>query len=215
MGRRVHAPMAEIPVTTRVTELACSPLDPALLLSAGDCSGSVNLWDVSAVAAPGGMPRPPAVPTTTASARTGGPASTSSGSGGAATTTSASGAGVAAAPLRVFSGHSNRVWSLSFSALRPSVFVSGSDDCTVRLWDVKQHKHAWVADLNANVCGVAFSPWDEYTLACGTAAHSISIFDVRNNKTPISSVQGASPRPPNPPLITAVHASPQSTDTWS
>lgn len=114
----------------------------------------------------------------------------------------AGGGGVPSAPLRSFSGHSNRVWSLSFSAMRPSVFASGSDDCSLRLWDVKQHQHAWTADLGANVCGVAFSPWDEHTVACGTAAHSISIYDVRNNKTPLSSVQGA-PRPP--PSTNPVH----------
>eukprot|EP00892_Ulva_mutabilis_P002130 jgi/Ulvmu1/11918/UM081_0078.1 len=188
-GTLVHMPMAEIPVTTRVTELACSPLDPAQVLSAGDSTGAIDLWDISNAPASANLPHPPAVPTTTA---TGGPTSTSS-SSAAAQTTHSGASGVAAAattPLRVFGGHTNRVWSLSYSALRPTVFVSGSDDCTVRLWDTKQHKHAWVADLGANVCGVAFSPWDEHIVACGTAAHSISVFDVRNNKTPLSSVQG-------------------------
>lgn len=201
---RVHVPIVEIPVTTRATELAFSPSDPAHLLSAGDATGVINLWDIASTAAPQAAAPPPDVPTVSASGRTG-RSSTSSGS--ASKHAPAGGPAPPPAPIRVFSGHTTRVRSLSFSAMRPAVFASGSDDWSLRLWDVKQQQHAWAADLGANVCGVAFSPWDEHIVACGTAAHSISIYDVRNNKTPLSTVQGAIIRG-RPPLSLACR------DSW-
>jgi E3 ubiquitin-protein ligase RFWD2 len=146
-------------VSQRILSLAFSPTNTSQLLSCGDASGAIHLWDVTAnsVAA----------------------------SGTSATTT-------APAPSpRAFTGHSGRVRSVSYKAQQPHVFASGSDDGSIRVWDIKSPSGAaYSAELGSNVCGVAFSPWDENVLACGTAAHSVSVFDIRNCKAPLSQVQG-------------------------
>jgi protein suppressor of PHYA-105 1 len=160
---RVHMPAAELPTARRIASLAFSPASPAQLLSCGDASGAIHLWDVSAY-------------------------------GAAAAAAEGTGAHATAAAPTVFAGHSERVRSLSFSAQAPATFASGSDDCSMRVWDVRcAARPAAAAELGSNVCGVAFSPWDEKVLACGTAAHAVSVYDIRNCKTPLSRVQGALP----------------------
>jgi WD40 repeat protein len=92
---------------------------------------------------------------------------------------------------RAFTGHTGRVRSVSYNAQQPHIFASGSDDGSLRVWDIRSPSGAaYSAELGSNVCGVAFSPWDENVLACGTAAHSVSVFDIRNCKAPLSQVQG-------------------------
>lgn len=149
-------------MSTRIASLAFSPINTSQLLSCGDASGAIHLWDVTNSVAP-------SLPSAGTPAQ-------------------------APAPARAFTGHTGRVRSVSYSAQQPHMFASGSDDGTLRVWDVKSSSGAACsADLGSNVCGIAFNPWDENVLACGTAAHSVSVFDIRNCKSPISQVQGALP----------------------
>lgn len=37
-----------------------------------------------------------------------------------------------------FTEHEKRAWSVDFSAVCPTKFASGSDDCTVKLWSISE-----------------------------------------------------------------------------
>lgn len=38
----------------------------------------------------------------------------------------------------MFTGHSDRVYNVLFNPLLPNLFVSGSDDRSIRVWDIDQ-----------------------------------------------------------------------------
>ena len=38
--------------------------------------------------------------------------------------------------IRVFSGHTDKVYNVLFNPVLPNIVVSGSDDLTIRVWDV-------------------------------------------------------------------------------
>ena len=148
-------------MSVRIASLEFSPVNVSQLLSCGDATGTIHLWDVNvnSVAASGSV---------------------------------AASATESAPPTpRSFTGHTGRVRSVSYNAQQPHMFASGSDDGTLRLWDINSRSGGvGSAELGSNVCGIAFNPWDENVLACGTAAHSVSVFDIRNFKEPISQVEG-------------------------
>ncbi len=85
---------------------------------------------------------------------------------------------------RVFKGHEGTVWTVAVS-LDGATIASGSDDGTVRLWDVRSGKElakmgGGVHEPNG-VAAVAFSP-DGKLLAVGTADQVVRLYDVRTAK---------------------------------
>lgn len=89
-----------------------------------------------------------------------------------------------------FDEHSHRVWSVQFSSLDPLRFVSGSDDGTVRLWNVHQEVSAGIMRAPVNVCSVQFSPTDANIVAAGCANHKIYLFDLRRMDIPSAIISG-------------------------
>lgn len=81
--------------------------------------------------------------------------------------------------------HEKRCWSVDTSVLDPQKFVSGSDDCKVKIWHQKSSKSCLTIDLKANVCSVRFSPKDSNLLAVGSADHRVLLFDMRKPSIPI------------------------------
>ena len=61
----------------------------------------------------------------------------------------------------------------------PMRFVSGGDDCTVRLWSIREEAPTAVIDAKANVCSVQFSPVDSNLLAFGSANYRVYLYDLR------------------------------------
>lgn len=61
----------------------------------------------------------------------------------------------------------------------PTRFLSGSDDCTVRLWSLHDPAAAAVIDAKANVCSVQFSPSSSHLIAFGSANYRVYIYDLR------------------------------------
>nr|XP_016503260.1 PREDICTED: E3 ubiquitin-protein ligase COP1-like isoform X1 [Nicotiana tabacum] len=54
--------------------------------------------------------------------------------------------------------HEKRAWSVDFSRTDPSMLVSGSDDCKVKVWCTKQEASVLNIDMKANICCVKYNP---------------------------------------------------------
>lgn len=70
----------------------------------------------------------------------------------------------------------------------PTRFLSGSDDCTVRLWRLHDPAAAAVIDAKANVCSVQFSPSCSNLIAFGSANYRVYIYDLRTLKARATAV---------------------------
>ncbi|XP_051135774.1 E3 ubiquitin-protein ligase COP1-like isoform X2 [Andrographis paniculata] len=54
--------------------------------------------------------------------------------------------------------HEKRAWSVDFSRTEPSMLVSGSDDCKVKVWCTNQESSVLNIDMKANICCVKYNP---------------------------------------------------------
>ncbi|GAB4826528.1 coatomer subunit alpha, variant 2 [Ancistrocladus abbreviatus] len=81
--------------------------------------------------------------------------------------------------------HEKRAWSVDFSRNEPSMLVSGSDDCKVKIWCTKQEESVINIDLKANICSVKFNPGSSIHVAVGSADHDIHYYDLRNISQPV------------------------------
>ncbi|KAG8059305.1 hypothetical protein GUJ93_ZPchr0002g24846 [Zizania palustris] len=81
--------------------------------------------------------------------------------------------------------HEKRAWSVDFSRTEPSMLVSGSDDCKVKVWCTKQEASAINIDMKANICSVKYNPGSSHHIAVGSADHHIHYFDLRNPSAPV------------------------------
>ncbi|XP_019194591.1 PREDICTED: protein SPA1-RELATED 4-like isoform X1 [Ipomoea nil] len=86
--------------------------------------------------------------------------------------------------------HERRVWSVDFSVADPTMLASGSDDGSVKLWNINQGVSVGTITTKANVCCVQF-PFDSgHSLAFGSADHRIYYYDLRNTKMPLCTLIG-------------------------
>ncbi|GAB2212651.1 hypothetical protein Droror1_Dr00020630 [Drosera rotundifolia] len=81
--------------------------------------------------------------------------------------------------------HEKRAWSVDFSHTEPSMLVSGSDDCKVKVWSIKQESSVINIDMRANICSVKFNPGSSSHIAVGSADHHIHYYDLRNISQPL------------------------------
>uniref|UniRef100_A0A5B7BN95 Putative E3 ubiquitin-protein ligase COP1-like n=1 Tax=Davidia involucrata TaxID=16924 RepID=A0A5B7BN95_DAVIN len=81
--------------------------------------------------------------------------------------------------------HEKRAWSVDFSRTEPSMLVSGSDDCKVKIWCTKQEASVLNIDMKANICSVKYNPGSSIFVAVGSADHHIHYFDLRNVSQPL------------------------------
>lgn len=88
--------------------------------------------------------------------------------------------------------HSKRTWYVDSSALMPNMLLSGSDDRSVKLWDVDRHQSCSVMSLetSANVCCVKFNPFDAQQIAFGSADHNVYSYDLRQPSRPLCVFEG-------------------------
>ncbi|PKA52651.1 E3 ubiquitin-protein ligase COP1 [Apostasia shenzhenica] len=86
--------------------------------------------------------------------------------------------------------HEKRAWSVDFSRTEPSMLVSGSDDCKVKVWCTKQEASVFNIDMKANICCVKYNPGSSIYVAVGSADHHIHYFDLRNTSTPLHVFRG-------------------------
>ncbi|KAL9384156.1 hypothetical protein Peur_024479 [Populus x canadensis] len=81
--------------------------------------------------------------------------------------------------------HEKRAWSVDFSQNEPSMLVSGSDDCKVKIWSTKQESSVLNIDMKANICSVKYNPGSSIHVAVGSADHHIHYYDLRNISQPL------------------------------
>ncbi|CAL9107919.1 unnamed protein product [Musa acuminata var. zebrina] len=86
--------------------------------------------------------------------------------------------------------HEKRAWSVDFSRTEPSMLVSGSDDCKVKVWSTKQEASVINIDMKANICCVKYNPGSSVHVAVGSADHKIHYFDLRNTSSPLCVFKG-------------------------
>lgn len=86
--------------------------------------------------------------------------------------------------------HEKRVWSVDYSRQEPSMLVSGSDDCKVKIWSTRQESSAMNIDMKANICCVKFNPGSSTHVAVGSVDHHIHYYDLRNTSHPIHIFSG-------------------------
>ncbi|XP_070198103.1 WD repeat-containing protein 17-like [Littorina saxatilis] len=84
-------------------------------------------------------------------------------------------------PIKTFSGHTAKVFHVRWSPLRDGIFCSGSDDCTVRVWDYTQEE--CVSKLSGHEGPVRGLTWNyevPYLLVSGSWDSSIRVWDIRD-----------------------------------
>ncbi|KAL0301761.1 UNVERIFIED_CONTAM: E3 ubiquitin-protein ligase COP1 [Sesamum radiatum] len=86
--------------------------------------------------------------------------------------------------------HEKRAWSVDFSKTEPSMLVSGSDDCKVKVWCTKQEASVLNIDMKANICCVKFNPESSKFVAVGSADHHIHYYDLRKPCHPLHVFSG-------------------------
>ncbi|XP_075663752.1 E3 ubiquitin-protein ligase COP1-like isoform X2 [Castanea sativa] len=86
--------------------------------------------------------------------------------------------------------HEKRAWSVDFSRTDPSMLVSGSDDCKVKIWCMQQEASVLNIDMKANICSVKYNPGSSIYVAVGSADHHIHYYDLRNISQPLHVFSG-------------------------
>lgn len=86
--------------------------------------------------------------------------------------------------------HERRAWSVDFSPTEPSMLVSGSDDCKVKIWSTKQEGSILNIDMKTNICCVKYNPKSSKCVAVGSADNNIHYYDLRNHCQPLCVFSG-------------------------
>lgn len=86
--------------------------------------------------------------------------------------------------------HEERAWSVDFSLIDPARFASGSDDCSVKLWNMNERNSVGTIWNPANVCCVQFSAYSSHLLAFGSADYRIYCYDLRHTRIPWCTLAG-------------------------
>ncbi|TSX30740.1 WD repeat-containing protein 17 [Bagarius yarrelli] len=84
-------------------------------------------------------------------------------------------------PLKVFTGHTAKVFHVRWSPLREGILCSGSDDGTVRIWDYTQD--ACINVLSGHTAPVRGLMWNSevpYLLTSGSWDYTIRVWDTRD-----------------------------------
>ncbi|ETO33758.1 WD-40 repeat-containing protein, partial [Reticulomyxa filosa] len=92
--------------------------------------------------------------------------------------------------LKTFIGHTSYVWSIDCSIFDYDKFIcSGSDDCTVRVWDIETNKQINLFDEHSNhVYCVKFSTYHYYNnndhnvICFSSYDNTIRFWDYKNNQ---------------------------------
>jgi len=83
--------------------------------------------------------------------------------------------------MKEIAGHEKRVFNVVFNQQLPTIFASGSDDLTIRIWDkntgetlkiLKGHTH--------NVRAIVFNPELPWCLISGSWDATIKLWDCRS-----------------------------------
>ncbi|KAK7275327.1 hypothetical protein RIF29_16440 [Crotalaria pallida] len=93
-------------------------------------------------------------------------------------------------PLSKYIEHQKRAWSVHFSLADPKMFASGSDDCSVKLWNISEGNSIGTIWSPANVCCVQFNPYSTHHLFFGSADYKVYGYDLRHTRIPWCTLSG-------------------------
>ncbi|XP_047172161.1 protein SUPPRESSOR OF PHYA-105 1-like [Vigna umbellata] len=86
--------------------------------------------------------------------------------------------------------HEERAWSVHISPSDPKMFASGSDDCSVKVWNINERNSVETISMDANICCVQFSPPSTNLLFFGSSDHKVYGYDLRHTRIPWCSLAG-------------------------
>lgn len=86
--------------------------------------------------------------------------------------------------------HQKRAWSVDFCKVDPTKFATGSDDCSVKVWNINERSSVDTIWNPANICCVQFSAYSSYLLAFGSADYKIYCYDLRHTRIPWCTLSG-------------------------
>ncbi|KDP25331.1 hypothetical protein JCGZ_20487 [Jatropha curcas] len=89
-----------------------------------------------------------------------------------------------------YNEHERRAWSVDFSQVYPTKLASGSDDCSVKLWNINEKNSLGTIKNIANICCVQFSSHSTHLLAFGSADYRTYCYDLRNVRMPLCVLAG-------------------------
>ncbi|KAK3224622.1 hypothetical protein Dsin_004484 [Dipteronia sinensis] len=92
--------------------------------------------------------------------------------------------------LQEWKAHDFELWATSFDIHQPHLVYTGSDDCKLSCWDIRDSP-ARLAFLNSKVhtmgvCCITKSPSDPNTLLTGSYDEYLRVWDVRSISKPVS-----------------------------
>ncbi|CAJ1950360.1 unnamed protein product [Sphenostylis stenocarpa] len=93
-------------------------------------------------------------------------------------------------PLSQYMEHQKRAWSVHFSQSDPKMFASGSDDCSVKLWNISERNSLGTIWNHANICCVQFSSYSTNLLFFGSADYKVYGYDLRHTRVPWCTLPG-------------------------
>ncbi|XP_068477965.1 protein SUPPRESSOR OF PHYA-105 1-like isoform X1 [Phaseolus vulgaris] len=93
-------------------------------------------------------------------------------------------------PLSQYTEHQKRAWSVHFSLADPKMFASGSDDCSVKLWNISEKNSLGTIRNAANICCVQFSSYSTNLLFFGSADFKVYGYDLRHTRIPWCTLTG-------------------------
>lgn len=94
------------------------------------------------------------------------------------------------AHLAALREHTRRAWFVDFSKHSATSLLSGSDDRSVKLWDVRTNQSSITLNTAANVCCVRFNPEEGNEFVFGSADHNVYSYDVRRIESPLCVFEG-------------------------
>ena len=91
-----------------------------------------------------------------------------------------------ASKTREISAHENEAWVVSFDCHNPNLIYSGSDDCTLKGWDLREEKSCFVnrKTFSMGVTCAQKSVHDENELLVGSYDENVYLFDTRQMSKP-------------------------------
>ena len=85
--------------------------------------------------------------------------------------------------LSTYQGHSMPVYSVRWNPHHPRMFLSGSADWSVKLWDAKQESRPLMSfDLGDAVGDVAWAPYSATVFAAATDDGRVHVFDLKESR---------------------------------
>lgn len=84
--------------------------------------------------------------------------------------------------VRSYTGHDMPVYAVKWNPFHPTIFLSCSEDWSVKLWDSEEIKPIITYDLNHPVGDVSWAPFSSTVFAAVTVDGKAHVFDLGQNK---------------------------------